>query len=509
MKLLLYMTGTSLTAYAWQGGDLRQGPAFAADEDGVRRFEDYLVAMPEVPVYILTDLTEEEFRSETLPRLLGRDRQVLQQRHCKRLFRSTPYRHSLRLGRSSTEKRKDEVLFSALTNPQPVDMWLEVLLRARRPVAGLHSLPLFSPVLLEALAQDCAKILLLTQNCSGGLRQTFFENGRLRFSRLATVPAPEDPAYPAALMEEISKTRRYLGSLHYLGPDEALEVCIVSGGSALSALAQEVAGTRSTYYHLVAVSELAQRLGITKLKDGPCSDQLFLSLLARGCRRCHYGREDQRRGYRTYHMRRALRGTAALLLFMGVLGSGLAMSDAWIYRQQAQAALQQAARFQAAREGVAARLPRTEASATDIAAAVHLADWLREHRHLPAPLLASVSGGLGKVAIVRLDAIEWQDVVPMGGEVAQEDGGAGFQHVLVKGRITPFHGDYLHAHETVARLASALRRQPGISDVQVLKLPLNVSPASSVEGRFGRDVAAGRAEFSLRVTMRNDDHELL
>jgi hypothetical protein len=44
----------------------------------------------------------------------------------------------------SNNKRKDNVLFSGLLNPNPLDLWLDAMRHYRVPVAGIYSLPLLS-----------------------------------------------------------------------------------------------------------------------------------------------------------------------------------------------------------------------------------------------------------------------------------------------------------------------------------------------------------------------------
>ncbi len=533
MKLLLHLTGSMLAAYEYRQGALHEMGSFAASDEGVAAFDAYLATVPELPTAVLADLAEEEFRLETLPHLWGRDRRALLARHAGRLYRSTPYRYATVHGRAPGERRKDEVLFSALTTPAQVDVWLTALEKRQQPVTGIYSLPLISAGLLKALAPGHEKVLLLTHNLHGGLRQTYFEKGRFRFSRLSQVPAARDPAYPAAVNAEISKTKRYLGSLRFLQPDERLAVCLVSGSTALPVLEREVVGQKSSYYHLCATSELAGRLGrkVAEMvgEETPYCDRLFLGLLSQGARRAHYGRDDQRRGYLTYQARRVSQVAAGVVLATGVLGSGFTVGDALIFRHQAELAHREADRIQAVYEQVAARLPETEVSATAIAAAVRLADHLRARRQLPTEILVKISHGLEHRTLVRLDAIDWRGVMTgaaadaghdadQGAASAGEDGGylpanlpgnlpGDLQSAVLRGSIHPFHGDYLRAHREVRQLAAALRDQPGVTGVQILKLPLDTNPATAVEGRFGKASTEEQAVFSLRVTLRSPARE--
>ena len=71
--------------------------------------------------------------------------------------------------------------------------------------------------MLKAVGAGRGHVLVVSQQYGGGLRQTCFRGGRLRFSRLAAMPEVAAGGYESRVLAEIERTRRYLGSLQVPG----------------------------------------------------------------------------------------------------------------------------------------------------------------------------------------------------------------------------------------------------------------------------------------------------
>ncbi|HFD92667.1 MAG TPA: hypothetical protein ENJ22_05200 [Gammaproteobacteria bacterium] len=524
-RLILHITTHDVTAYELDGREIHEVGTFQADENGLESFAAFLNALERVPVYILTDLIEEEFRVESLPHVLGRDRNALHRRHASRLFRTTEFRHSRVLDRQREHRRDDNVLFSALANPDLIGQWLTCLLARNMPVAGIHSVALLSEQLMRPLGLVKSKFLLVTHNKHGGLRQTFLEKGKVRFSRLtpAHVENPED--YSRCIGDEISKTKRYLGSLQFLAPEEKLDVCILSGGAYLAALECCLGERLSDHYRLREVASLAAKTGCELANNEPFCDRLFVSLLARGRCRNIYAAPQHRRHFQTYRLRKGLHVTSLAMACGALLWTGINISDGLILQEQGLQSARLAQQAQARYDAVASRLPAIPVDAEDIAAAVHLAGFIHDWRSQPGPLLLNISHGLDKYANLRLNEIAWRS--DMAGDSGQgaprvegdmENGtpsqGAeegvqdGFQYAIIKGEIAPFDGNYLRAHHEIESFARVLRQQPLVSEVKVISLPLNVSQAATVEGHFGGQQSED-AKFSVSIKMRRAHEKVL
>ena len=76
-RRLLFLDASKLTAYTWQGGQLRTGREFIADAAGVEAFEKYLEKNVKSIFSILADVAEEGFQIEDVPFVRGRDRAAI------------------------------------------------------------------------------------------------------------------------------------------------------------------------------------------------------------------------------------------------------------------------------------------------------------------------------------------------------------------------------------------------------------------------------------------------
>ncbi len=525
-KLILNLTGFGLTVYEKAGHDIHEIGTFQADDEGVRAFAAYLSVVGQIPVFILTDLIEEEFRVESIPHVMGRDRIALHKRHASRLFHTTSYRHSRVLERLKENRRDDNVLFSALGNPGIVDQWMECLQSHNMPLVGIHSVPLLSERLASTLGFNKTKVLLLTLNKNSGLRQSYLENGRLKFSRLSPVQAPDSEQHARFVGDEISKTKRYLGSLHFLTPEEKLDVCLISGGRYLENLETQFAERNAEYYQLKRIDDVAKKLGQKDPNDEAFCDRIFIHLIGKSSRPNCYAQPHHQRHFITHKIRKGLQSAGVALILGTLLWSGVNISDGMIYRQQANQAAHLAEQAQARYSTVVNRLPDIPVATEDISAAIRLADFIHAQRMQLRPLLLKISHGLGKYSNFQLNEIAWYNdsetdnsvstVDDM--EIDQEDFNLPdsadhqqerFQRAVIKGEISPFDGNYLRAHSNIEAFTDVLRRQPGVAAVKILTLPLNVKQNAAVEGHFGSQQNLENAKFSVSIRMRNDSEKIL
>ena len=72
---LLYLTNETVVSLVARGGRIAGRKVFPVSGAGQGEFEDHLKGLRRVPVHLLTDLAEEDFRIDTIPHLGGRDRE--------------------------------------------------------------------------------------------------------------------------------------------------------------------------------------------------------------------------------------------------------------------------------------------------------------------------------------------------------------------------------------------------------------------------------------------------
>lgn len=530
-RQIFFLTSNSLTAWQHDGRALTRMGCFVAADAGLAAFDTYLQRAGHLPALVLTDMVEEDFRIDSVAHTHGGDRAALLARHAARVYRGTGYRHAEVLGRDPHNRRKDEVLFSGLLNPEFADMWLDAMRHHKVPVAGICSLPLLSTELLGRLWDLRKDVLFVTHNAASGLRQSFFAGGRLRFSRLTPVPDEAADDYAGFVHAEIGKTKRYLSNLHLLGRDVVLDVCMLSGAERLADLVRMRESEALTHYELISVEDAARKLGHRGLPDDYRCDELFAAFLARTRARDHYAKPEQRFHHQMHRARQALGGLSVAALVAGVLWSGTQIVDALLYRQETAHTTRLLAEVDHRQSELLERLPASDIAPEDMRASVVCAERLQRERRDPHALLAQLGQALQTQPGLQVETIDWfvsddanaigaarddeDAVAAVSAQAYDDDGnpldtgtdepGSGYQIGVLSGRVTPFEGDYGRAHAYIESLLTLLRGSPGVLVAEALSLPLNTASSGRVLGGIGDIERQPEAPFRLRLVMGDTD----
>ncbi|NNE38029.1 MAG: hypothetical protein HKN08_06960, partial [Gammaproteobacteria bacterium] len=279
----IFVSAHKLAIYHWHKGDLASSYLFDVNQDGQAFFDRYLKETPNNPVYILIDLFEEEFKQETAPHVFGRDREAIIERKKARLFRDTPY-YTYKVQGREEEGRKDDILMlSAITNPELILPWLEILQQNKVPIVGLTSVPLLTESLIKLLPDLGENNLVVSIQSISGLRQTFIKDGQLRVSRLVQLPRYGTEPYGPHISEEVDKIKRYLASVRLISTDvsesQRLNIYFLLNGEVLDELREEYKEISTTGMHFLDINDLLNNAGSERQVTSPFSDQLFVHQL--------------------------------------------------------------------------------------------------------------------------------------------------------------------------------------------------------------------------------------
>ena len=89
-KLLLCASTFHISAALWSGRRLMGCRGFEDDEAGHAAFQNLLRSTAGVPVYLMADTVDEDYRFETLPHAGGSDRREMLERKLKQLTAPRP-----------------------------------------------------------------------------------------------------------------------------------------------------------------------------------------------------------------------------------------------------------------------------------------------------------------------------------------------------------------------------------------------------------------------------------
>jgi len=510
MAQILYINGQSMTLYRTDAkGAVVQG-RFGCDDASYRALTEHLTRAGSPPVSVLVDLIEEEFREETLPHTLGRDRQNLLTRQAAKLFRATPFRYFRVVGRQREGRRDDRILFSALTNRDNIEPLLAVLSEAAIPVKGVYSLPIITRRLLKALAVKTDSALIVTEQPDGGLRETFVRKGRVYFSRLAPIGDGSATDYCRILAAEAQKTRRYLNSLRLFPPNQPLEVYTLCDGARVEALQDAPIDTDDIHIYPITLSHAAQLLGFSDHADTRFSDALFSYLLPKRVTQNHYAPTAFLRHWHTYLAKTGLAAAAWLVAVGAITLSGMNMVDGQLLeretRQLDQLSLKASDDYQRATQN----LPITPDEAVAMREALQMADKLSAYPADIKQLFSLLGTGFGNQPSFAMDKLSWF-VTPDPDAQAAADGSqskgpaqvteAPFLVSNIRAHVRGFNGSYRQAHEQIARMVRWLSTQPRVRSAKVISEPLNTRADSDLRGGIATKGDRETAKFELRIVL--------
>ncbi len=527
-KRVFYISSGRLCAYSYEKGSIGEPLWFGADDRGLTDFSVYLESVPNDPVYVLVDLVEEEFREDTIPHVYGRDRRGLIKTKLNRLFRDATYSHALFLGRVDSGRRDDKMLFASLIRPDLLAPWMSQLSKHNVPLAGVYSLALISNLLFKALKIDSRHALIVTAQ-SGGLRQTFFLDKKLKISRLAILPSLEPDRYASFLLSEVEKIRRYLASLRHIPHDTPLDVYILGDSRQLEDIRRQSPDSVTTRHHLISLQDAARAVGMRGEFTANVAEGVFAQVLARKSPPNQYAPESATRYFQLHRARLGLIAAGILLMISAVSLSAVNFVDGVVAAREAESLRRQAAFYEERYRVARARLPETPMESRQIQLAVETAEKLMRFKTSPQKTLVTLSQGLQRFPQLQLNGISWKTSVdanaPVGGRVSRKDRtrnrGASeqyspspegeartlYQIAVVKGQISPFDGNYRRALDLVNGYAEVLRGLPGVDHVRIQALPLDVDSGSKLQGDAVRSSGSKEANFELRIAIEDKSDE--
>lgn len=538
---ILLLSSQGLNAFVWQDTSLAPAGWFAVDDAGQDAFDRYLNEQPDIPLYLVADVIEEDFQLENVAHVRGKERGVLLERKLSQFFRTSDYRAALVQGREERGRRDDKVLFCALTNNEQLAFWVNRMLVHQAPLQGVLSVPW----LMEAFAASrqlgqVGHLLLVHLEQHGGLRQTYIQNGRLKFSRLTFLATLKDGRLKfnrltslvtirssnlaGMIVAECSHTRQYLERLKLLPRDQPLDVHLLVQSGLCAEISAELQESEGLRFQLQETETVAAELGCEPApEDGPGVVSLALThaLRTKGLFNI-YGSASALRYYRLRKLRKALTigglvclgGSLAIGGFLLVDGLQQRGEQGRLQRELKQLELQYQARQQ--------NFPETDLPAQVMQNVVESVDMIRRQTAYPMEMMELVSRALALCPDIRLQKLDWKltaaagDVEgtsgtadaqqpPGGGEGGQEEApqllfgllaGKTLAITLVDGIVHP-SGGYMNAQQSVTRFVTALRQIPGLQVIPVA-MPTETSPESSMQATL--DGKAIDARFSLQLS---------
>jgi len=536
-KIVLCATADNLLAGIWYAGRLQGCQRFVNDESGHVAFAEFLQQYQSTPVYLIVDAVEEDYRLESLPHTSGAAKRELITRKLNQFYRGLYYRTAHFISRDQDKRKDDNYLFVALNNDEFIEGWIAVIQQVDAQLVGIYLLPMLSKLLIKQFKLTAPNILLCEQ-LSSGLRQTYFYNGRLSMSRL--VPNVPDDASKLAYfyLVETEKTRLYLMSKRFISLETRMNLVLVSGHGSTQYISQAISQEQGLDCLDINTSEMAKSLGLPLDLVLQKPELLHMQLLANGNLVDNLAPEKLTKSFRFRQLRQAIKIGTVVAGVLGVFASAWVfvqgLSNQTAYNQAVQDTIVQEHRY----KEVAKSYPVTPISANDLQIAVELDKKITTYPKSPRRMMQVLSAALEQsnqesLDNVQLERLRW--MLSNDGQVKDNDKSMALQTSsatntaqanvnftlpadttvlyeigFVTAEITGFNGDYRAALNTVNRYAANIKADARVADVEVLQEPVNVSSFADLQGSTADEQSAQKPPvyFKLKVILKPVDQVL-
>ncbi len=536
-KHFLYLTNDKLVALLWKSGAIVGRDIFLANDAESTSFVEYLGRHRNVPTCLVTDLIEEDFRLDTIPHLRGGDSEAVQSRKLSQLYRASTFRHAIVQGREEEGRRDDKVLYHAITNPDLLAPWLAVLERAQVPLEGIYSSPVLSGLLAKELEIFSPHTLLVTIVPDFGLRQTYFQNRQIKFSRLTQILYDESKSVGTLIAAEIGRTWQYLDSLRFFTGGESLEVSMLVHERDRPMIAEAARSFPLLKFRFLDINDVASRV---KLKPAPTSshaEEVLAHVFARNVLENHFAEPESRRFGTFRRARIALYAFTAAALVSGVAGAGFNLYQTAQISDEIQLRSRSSDNMQKEYQSISNEMRKaTAASDTVRDASIFYGNQIRPAPAAPVAFLREFAEVLTDYPEIQLIQLAWQtsheasanpainrtgqdSALPVRSQTKATAGatnvaaaasqspadanaplaGNKFQVGIVEASIKPFAGNFRKAIADIDKFVDAINMRSGMK-ASVVAMPLDTKSNTTIQGTLDdKKAEVSEARFLIRI----------
>ncbi len=518
-KRLLYFTSRQVTAYRWKAGTLEQDAVFANGEDSIADFSGYVANMPQALYYVLADVVEEDFHQETIPYVRGKDRRTLLGRKLAQRYRDLSLAMALSLGFETGPRKEEKILFSSFTNTQQFHPWLTALRTHEARLVGVYSVPLVSPLVGKRIGITEKRYLLVGLQ-KAGMRQSFIENGQIRFSRLGQIESEDIAERARRVAGEAGRLQQFLVNTRMLPRDAGpLPVVVLNRPQNRPPFLAACVDNAQVRFQLFDMDTACRNAGLKSAPDGMLSERLFLQVLATAVPGEQYADDDQRRFYHLWRARVALFAAGAAIFGFCALLSALRLVDIFNVTQLTQIDAEQERLLTGQYSRLQAQFPKTPTSSENLKGLVANYRVLQRQSAPLEQVFVELSRALALAPQIEVEKIDWQVGVPPRRLAAAQaapaprpqaaapgadkaDGERDYQVVEISGRVNVVQAsDYRNITLLVNQFVDALRKRPGIEIIST-QLPFDLNAEKSVSGDIGTERTEEVPRFTVIAAKR-------
>jgi len=352
--------------------------------------------------------------------------------------------------------------------------------------------PLVAPALATRLGVRSGRAFIVTAT-SAGLRQSFIEDGKLRFARLERTADMVPQALAMFVRSETLRLSQYLTTLRVLPRDAGpVQVLVVAPAGQRAAFEQVLQSDARLVFRTVDAAEAEAAVGLRRKPKGTAGEALYLHLAAKSPPREQFASSGDRRRYIVWQLQRAVVAAGAIGFAACALFAGVKWLDVLQARGRAEQQAQEAHRAADAYARITATFPVTHTSTENLKVAVTEFTRIAQRGAAPERIFAHLSHVLEEFPQFEIDSLKWGVDLPGQGREAQRPGAptakpgaqGELETVEVSGRVNATQrSDYRGITAQVQRFAAAL----GTAGFQLTRtqLPFDVTSEGTLTGDIG------------------------
>ena len=518
-KRLLYLTANRLTAYSLWRGKLAADAGFERNDAGLAAFSTYLARTRNL-YYLVIDVVEEDYHQDIIPHMSRNDRGLVLARKLAQRYRDTSLTLSLSLGFEKGERRNEKILYASFSNTQQIQPWLAALAQNEVRLVGAYSTALLAPVLIKGAGLKVPRCLLVSVQ-STGLRQSYVEDDKIRFSRIGRLNLEDAAAVAATCAGESARLQQYLVTMRLLPTaNTPIDVMVLAPAQYHAALTGACRNTEVLRYHVINADQQCRASGLSSFPaDAPC-DALFLHATASGTPAQQFAQAQHRRPYRLWQLANALYVAGLAMLVSGLLYAGAQFYAAYSLNLQVRADQTRFDALSAEYARVTATFPQTPTSTENLKTTIKQYQILQAQTASPAYLLPEISKVLAAYPQVEIERIEWQvgkqGEERVGGRGAASKAAApapsaagtpavdlGYELATVYARVVGARRADVRAITDMAnQFIDAFKKIPKL-EISGVQMPFDVSAEDTFKGDIGSERAiAEDARFNVTIGRR-------
>jgi hypothetical protein len=518
-KRLLYLTANRLTAHSLSRGRLVVDAAFERNDAGLAAFSAYLARSRNL-YYLVVDVVEEDYHQDIIPDLGRKDRRQVLARKLAQRYRDTSLTLSLSLGYEQGERRNEKVLFASFSNTQQFQPWLAALEQGEVRLVGVYSTALLAPPLIKGAGLKSPRCLLVSVQQTG-LRQSYVEDGKIRFSRIGRVNLEDIAGVAAACAGESARLQQYLVTMRLLpAANTPIDVMVLAAGQYHAALVEACRSSEVLNFHVVNADTQCRAAGLKSFPaDAPC-DALFLHAAATAAPAQQFAQDQQRHHYQLWQIGKGLYGAGMAVLVSGLLFALVQLFDVYNLRQHIRSDQTQLDAISAEYARVTATFPPTPTSTENLKTTIKQYRTLEKQTASPAYLFAEISKALAGFAQVEIERIEWRVGKPpqesgatgaasksaapspaaAGAPAAAPAADLGYQLATVSARVVGARrADLRSITDMTNQFIAALKKIPQL-EILGVHMPFDVTSEDALKGDIGSERAiAEDARFAVTI----------